>query len=155
MAAYIRLLIYIQLNSLLLDAGNSRYIFNYMVELYKKEESLDRVFAALADHSRRKMLTLLREGPRSISALAEPFSMSFAGVAKHVEVLASAGLVRKIRAPQDGRSFQIELQNTTLAKAADWLDYHQDFWTGKLDKLEVWMEEQERAQTSSENRKKH
>jgi len=126
-----------------------------MVELYKREETLDRVFAALADHSRRKMLVLLRKGPRSISELAEPFSMTFAGVAKHVDVLASAGLVRKIRVPEDGRSFQIELQSKSLAKATDWLDYHQEFWTGKLDKLESMMEEQNRAQASSENRKKH
>lgn len=114
-----------------------------MVELLKKEEKLDRVFAALADHSRRKMLVRLRERSLTISELAEPFSMSFAGVAKHIDVLNAAGLVRKIRTAEDGRSFRLELQSKAVSEAFAWLAYHQEFWTNKLDRLEAFIQEEE------------
>lgn len=97
----------------------------------------------------------LRKRPLSISELAAPFSMSFAGVAKHIEVLADAGLVRKVRAPEDGRSFKLELENKTLADASAWLTYHQEFWTNQLDALENFIEEENNDYPSSKNRKKN
>ncbi|TGK88515.1 ArsR family transcriptional regulator [Leptospira bourretii] len=126
-----------------------------MVELKKKEQILDRVFAALADHSRRQMLARLRKGSLSISELAEPFSMSFAGVAKHIEVLTEAQLIRKVRAPEDGRSFRLELQNQTLSEATEWITYHQEFWTNKLARLEAFIEEKENESKGIKNRKKN
>lgn len=125
-----------------------------MVELCKERE-LDRVFAALADRSRRNMLVRLRKRPLSISELAEPFSMSFAGVAKHIEVLAEAGLIRKVRAPEDGRSFRLELRKETLTEASAWLTYHQQFWTNRLDALENFIEEERNEHSGSKNRKKN
>ncbi|TGN18783.1 ArsR/SmtB family transcription factor [Leptospira idonii] len=126
-----------------------------MVELFSEDQKLDRVFAALADPSRRRMLADLRKGSLSISELAEPFSMSFTGAAKHIEVLTTAGLVQKVKDPNDGRSFRIELQNKSLTKAYDWLTYHQKFWTNKLDRLEALMEEQDNDGTDSKSRKKN
>lgn len=126
-----------------------------MVELKKKEQVLDRVFAALADHSRRQMLSRLRKGSLSITELAEPFAMSFAGVAKHIEVLTEAQLVRKIRAPEDGRSYRLELQNQTLTEASNWIIYHQEFWTNKLEKLEAFLQEIDHEQSSIKSRKKN
>ncbi|TGL87381.1 ArsR family transcriptional regulator [Leptospira congkakensis] len=126
-----------------------------MVELKRKEQVLDRVFAALADHSRRQMLSRLRKGSLSISELAEPFSMSFAGVAKHIEVLTEAQLVRKVRAPEDGRSYRLELQNQTLIEATNWITYHQEFWTNKLAKLDAFLGEKENEPKDSKSRKKN
>ncbi|MBM9500593.1 winged helix-turn-helix transcriptional regulator [Leptospira sp. 201903071] len=129
-----------------------------MVELIESEQKLDRVFSALADHSRRQMLERLREGSLTISELAEPFSMSFAGVAKHIDVLNAAGLVRKVKAPEDGRSFKLELQSKTISEAFAWLTYHQEFWTDKLDRLETFIEEEDKKKnerTRPKNRKKN
>ncbi|MFB5651401.1 ArsR/SmtB family transcription factor [Leptospira wolffii] len=126
-----------------------------MVGLLKAEEKLDRVFAALSDSSRRQMLVHLRKRSLTISELAEPFSMSFAGVAKHIDVLTSAGLVRKVRDPNDGRSFRLELQNRSLSEASAWLAYHQEFWTNKLDRLEAFIEEQDHDRTGPKTRKKN
>ncbi|TGK08969.1 ArsR family transcriptional regulator [Leptospira fletcheri] len=126
-----------------------------MVELRKNEQKLDSVFAALADSSRRQMLARLRKQPLSISELAQPFSMSFAGVAKHIDVLTAAGLVRKVRDPEDGRSYRLELQNQTLSEASDWLAYHQQFWSNKLDRLETFIEEQDHDQRGPKSRKKN
>nr|WP_244926644.1 helix-turn-helix domain-containing protein [Leptospira wolffii] len=116
---------------------------------------MDRVFAALSDSSRRQMLVHLRKRSLTISELAEPFSMSFAGVAKHIDVLTSAGLVRKVRDPNDGRSFRLELQNRSLSEASAWLAYHQEFWTNKLDRLEAFIEEQDHDRTGPKTRKKN
>nr|WP_246837447.1 metalloregulator ArsR/SmtB family transcription factor [Leptospira congkakensis] len=113
------------------------------------------MFAALADHSRRQMLSRLRKGSLSISELAEPFSMSFAGVAKHIEVLTEAQLVRKVRAPEDGRSYRLELQNQTLIEATNWITYHQEFWTNKLAKLDAFLGEKENEPKDSKSRKKN
>ncbi len=126
-----------------------------MVEYKKKEQVLDKVFAALADHSRRQMLARLRKGSLSISELAEHFAMSFAGVAKHIEVLTEAQLVRKVRAQEDGRSYRLELQNQTLAEASHWIRYHQEFWTNKLASLEVFLEEKADERPSSKSRKRN
>lgn len=127
-----------------------------MVEYIRNPDlRLDLVFAALADHSRRKMLVILREGSRSISDLAESFRMSFAGVAKHIAVLEGAGLVRKIRAKSDARSFQIELNNSSLNEAFEWLTYHRDFWNNKLDRLEKFIEEEDNGKSNRKSRKKN
>ncbi|MBL8032663.1 MAG: helix-turn-helix domain-containing protein [Leptospiraceae bacterium] len=127
-----------------------------MVELNRSEQKLDRVFAALADHSRRQMLTQLRQRSLSISELAKPYDMSFAGVAKHIEVLSAAGLVRKVRAADDRRSFRIELTNETLNAASVWIEYHRKFWTSKLDQLAIFIEEEEKHEPrSTKGRKKN
>jgi DNA-binding transcriptional ArsR family regulator len=126
-----------------------------MVELSRSQQNLDLVFAALADHSRRQMLVRLRQKSLSISELAEPFKMSFAGVAKHVEVLSTAGLVRKVRAADDARSYRIELQNSTLNEASDWITYHKQFWMNKLDNLAAFIEEENNGNRSVKSRKKN
>ncbi|MCW7503503.1 ArsR/SmtB family transcription factor [Leptospira paudalimensis] len=126
-----------------------------MVEYKKKEQMLNRVFAALADHTRRQMLARLRKGSLSISELAEPISMSFAGVAKHIEVLTEAKLVRKVRAQEDGRSYRLELENQTLSEASHWILYHQEFWTNKLARLEAFLEEKEHEPPSNKSRKRN
>jgi len=126
-----------------------------VVELSRNNQNLDRVFAALADTSRRQMLERLRKRPLTISELAQPFSMSFAGVAKHIDVLTSAGLVRKVRVAEDGRSYRLELQNSTLNAASQWMEYHRKFWLNKLDNLEAFIEEENHENRSTEDRKKH
>lgn len=101
------------------------------------------------------MLERLRKRPLTISELAQPFSMSFAGVAKHIDVLTSAGLVRKVRVAEDGRSYRLELQNSTLNAASQWMEYHRKFWLNKLDNLEAFIEEENHENRSTEDRKKH
>lgn len=126
-----------------------------MVEYNQTEQRLDRVFSALADHSRRKMLGQLRQRSLTISELAKPYDMSFAGVAKHIEVLSAAGLVRKVQTPDDKRSYRIELMKETLGEAANWIEYHRKFWTNKLDQLAVFIEEEEKNERrSTKSRKK-
>ena len=106
-------------------------MFNRMVE--QSPASLDRVFSALSDPTRRAMLRRLSGGARTIGELAEPFDMSFAAAAKHVKVLEQAGLLSRTI---EGRSHRCRLAAGPLAAADRWLAYYERFWTLRLDALE-------------------
>ncbi|MFN3512912.1 MAG: ArsR/SmtB family transcription factor [Phenylobacterium sp.] len=95
---------------------------------------LDRIFHALADPTRRRMLRSLAEGERNIGELAAPFDMSFAAASKHVRVLESAGLIRR---RIEGRSHICALEAAPLEAAEDWLRFYEKFWAGRLDALEA------------------
>jgi DNA-binding transcriptional ArsR family regulator len=87
----------------------------------RQSPRLDRIFAALADGTRRAMLRRLSAGERSVGELGEPFDMSFAAAAKHVKVLEQAGLLRRrIR----GRMHLCRLEAGALARAERWLAYY-------------------------------
>ena len=94
--------------------------------------SLDHVFHALADPTRRAMLRSLAAGERNIGELAAPFRMSFAAASKHVRVLESAGLVRR---RVQGRAHICRIEPAPLAAAEEWLRYYERFWTKRLDAL--------------------
>lgn len=100
--------------------------------------SLDRVFSALSDHTRRTMLAALKDGERSIGDLAEPHAMTLAGASKHIKVLETAGLVRCERR---GRSRICSLQAAPLAEAERWLETYAAFWSERLDLLEAALTE--------------
>lgn len=109
-----------------------------------EEQDLDTVFRALADPSRRAMLAALRSGEQSISELAAPLSMSFAGASKHVKVLENAGLiVRRI----EGRTHACRLEAEALKRASDWLARYQVFWDDRLDILEAELIAQKKDET--------
>ncbi len=97
-------------------------MFNRMVE--RQMANLDRVFAALADSTRRAMLRRLAAGEHSIGELAEPFDMSFAAAAKHVKVLEEAGLLRR---RIEGRTHRCRIEARPLKQADHWLAYYQRF----------------------------
>jgi DNA-binding transcriptional ArsR family regulator len=98
------------------------------------ENRLDATFQALSDRTRRGMLASLALGERSIGELGEPFAMSFAGAAKHVKVLESAGLIERRK---DGRKQICSLRAEPLAEAERWLKQWEQFWTVRLDRLEA------------------
>jgi DNA-binding transcriptional ArsR family regulator len=102
-----------------------------MVELMPSP-TLDAVFRALADPTRRDMLRSLAEGDRSIGELAAPLRMSFAGASKHVQALERAGLLRRT---VKGRNHVCSLEPAPMAEALQWLRFYERFWSGKLDAL--------------------
>ncbi|WP_155263685.1 ArsR/SmtB family transcription factor [Sphingomonas segetis] len=98
------------------------------------EQRLDTTFRALADPTRRGMLASLALGDKSIGELGEPFAMSFAGAAKHVKVLESAGLIERCKA---GRRQICALRPEPLREAEAWLKQWEKFWSVRLDRLEA------------------
>lgn len=115
-----------------LTIKTSKSIFNHMVEQHSA--SLDNVFHALADPTRRSMLRSLAAGERPIGELAAPFRMSFAAASKHVKVLESAGLVRR---KVVGRRHLCRIEPSPLAAADRWLRFYERFWNKRLDALEA------------------
>ncbi|HYP70892.1 MAG TPA: metalloregulator ArsR/SmtB family transcription factor [Variovorax sp.] len=93
---------------------------------------LDRVFAALADHTRRDILMALGEGEQSVSQLAQPHGMSLPGFMKHLRVLEEAGLIARAK---EGRVVRCELSAQPLQEAAVWLSRYEKFWTERFDAL--------------------
>lgn len=102
------------------------------------DKRLDRLFHAMADTTRRRLLARLAEGPGSIGALAEPFKMSFPAVSKHVRVLERAGLVRRAI---DGRVHRCSLNAAPLRDAELWLTQYRAFWEASLESLARYVED--------------
>ncbi|HVH64133.1 MAG TPA: helix-turn-helix domain-containing protein [Candidatus Dormibacteraeota bacterium] len=94
---------------------------------------LDLVYGALSNISRRKLLERLASSSARVTDLADDFSISLAGVSKHIGVLEDAGLVRRII---HGREHTLSLQPKPLAGAAAWLLDYRRFWEDRLDRLE-------------------
>jgi DNA-binding transcriptional ArsR family regulator len=93
---------------------------------------LDRVYRALADPTRRRLLMALREGDARITDLAAPLPISFAAVARHVATLEEAGLVeRDVR----GREHWLTVRPAALREAEAWIAEQTSFWEGRADAL--------------------
>lgn len=93
---------------------------------------LNTVFGALADPTRRSMLLALRDGELSVGQLAEPFEMSLAGAAKHVQVLERSNLIRRRK---EGRTYYCSINKEAFDAAQEWFDQYSEFWNTRLDKL--------------------
>jgi DNA-binding transcriptional ArsR family regulator len=102
----------------------------------KPELRLDEVYGAIADPTRRAILSALAAGDANIGSLAERFPISLNGVSKHVKVLERAGLVeRTIR----GREHWLHLEAGPLREAAQWLEHYRGFWGARLEALETFV----------------
>lgn len=105
-----------------------------MVEYTPK--TLNHVFSAVADPTRRAILQGLAEKPATISEIAKPFPVSLNAVSKHVMVLERAGLIRRERR---GREHLCRLEARPLRDATAWLDHYRQFWDVRLDALERYV----------------
>jgi DNA-binding transcriptional ArsR family regulator len=102
-----------------------------------KEATLDAVFGALGDPTRRRILMRLRNGAEiSVSALAAPFPMSIPGVAKHLRSLQRARLVVQRK---QGRERLYRLRPEPLKVANRWLAEYESFWTERFDSLNEYI----------------
>lgn len=105
-----------------------------MIEYRTSPLSLDRVFQALADPTRRAMLADLRQRERSVGELASPHRISLAAASKHIKTLERAGLVKRTI---QGRTHLCALDAAPLADADAWLREYAQFWSKRLDALEA------------------
>lgn len=99
---------------------------------------LDRTFAALADPTRRAILTRLAAGEATVTELAEPFAMTLPAVSKHLKVLQRAGLIARGRERQ---SRPARLEAEPLKEVAEWAERYRHFWEGSYDRLDEYLEE--------------
>ncbi|WP_205468063.1 ArsR/SmtB family transcription factor [Maritalea myrionectae] len=96
-------------------------------------QNLDAVFAALADPTRRAMLTRLAEGEASVGELAAPFKISQPAISKHLKVLEKAGLVERAI---DEQRRPARLKAEPMAEAVEWMNYFKRFWGDSFDQLD-------------------
>jgi DNA-binding transcriptional ArsR family regulator len=99
---------------------------------------LDRVFHALADPGRRRMLERLSQGPASVSELGRPLTMSLAAVVQHVQILEASGLVLTQKL---GRTRTCSLNAMTLRSAERWISERRTFVERQLDRLGQYLAE--------------
>jgi len=98
--------------------------------------SLDRLFGALADPTRRAVLERLGEGEASIGELAQPFDMALPSLMKHVRVLEAVGLVESHKS---GRVRTCRLKPAAMIDAEHWLVEQRAVWEARLDRLEIYV----------------
>jgi len=96
-------------------------------------DELTATFAALADPTRRAILTRLSAGEATVNQLAEPFALTQQAISKHIKVLERAGLISRSRAAQ-ARPCRIE--PARFEAAADWIDRHRQEWHERYDRLD-------------------
>ena len=101
-------------------------------------DQLSLTFAALADPTRRAILSRLTTGAMSVTELAKPFKISLPGISKHLKVLERAGLVKRGRDAQ-WRPCRLEAQ--PLEEASAWVGQYRAFWERRFDRLDDYLKE--------------
>jgi DNA-binding transcriptional ArsR family regulator len=115
-------------------------------------DRLDRTFAALADPTRRAILTRLTEGQATVTELAEPFEMTLPAVSKHLKVLERAGLIARGRQRQWRPA---RLDAGPLKEVADWTERYRRFWEESYDRLDEYLDQlQGRGKGKGDGRKR-
>jgi DNA-binding transcriptional ArsR family regulator len=124
-------------------------ILNRMVNY--SPASLDQAFGALADRTRRAILSRLAKGEATVTELAEPFQVSLPAVSKHLRVLESAGLLKR---EIDGRVHRCRLAAEPMKRAAEWIDTYRAFWESQFDELAKYLESTKEEKDSWPARRK-
>ena len=119
--------------------------FNPMVD----HSTLDTVFRAISDPTRRAMIASLARAPRTVGELARPFEISLAAASKHIQVLERAGLVRRT---VKGRTHTVRLNAEPLRAGIDWMQRYEKFWGGRLDALERELRAEDAGATATSQR---
>ena len=115
-------------------------------------DQLDRTFAALADPTRRAILSRLATGEASVTELAAPFDMSLPAVSKHLKVLERAGLIARGRERQ-WRPARLDAR--PLKEVAEWAQAYRQFWEETYERLDEYLEElQGRGKEQGDGRKR-
>lgn len=102
---------------------------------------LDSAFSALADPTRRAIVSRLCDGPRSVSDLSEPFEITLPSLLKHVRVLEQSGLISSEKV---GRVRTCRIEPHALRATEAWLHQHVSDWENRLDRMEAHIERMKR-----------
>jgi DNA-binding transcriptional ArsR family regulator len=98
------------------------------------DDQLSVVFGALADPTRRAILTRLTQGDATVAALAAPFRVSQPAISRHLKVLEQAGLISRRRRATARLS---HLEAEPLREATAWLARYQEYWDESYDRLDA------------------
>ena len=121
-----------------------------LVGYTSRRQNLDAVFAALADPTRRAILSRLAAGEASVNEIAAPFEMSQPAVSKHLRVLERAGLIER---DIDKQRRPARLKAEPMAAAVSWLEEFKQFWSSSFDQLDGLLDELKKAESKRLRRK--
>jgi DNA-binding transcriptional ArsR family regulator len=113
--------------------------------------SLDAVFAALADPTRRAILSRLASGEASVNEIAAPFRMTQPAVSKHLKVLEEAGLIER---GIDRQRRPARLKAAPMAAAVRWLEEFKRFWSSSFDQLDDLLAELKKSEPKKSDHRK-
>lgn len=105
--------------------------------MLNQEQTLDAMFQALADPTRRGMVERLSRGSASVSELAEPFNMSLPAIVQHLRVLEESGLVTSEKV---GRVRTCTIDTGALSLAEKWINDRRMGWEKRLDRLGAFLD---------------
>jgi DNA-binding transcriptional ArsR family regulator len=106
-------------------------------------DGLSTTFAALADPTRRAILSRLRSGEATVLELAKPFDISLPAISKHLKVLERAGLISRSR---DAQRRPCRIEAAPLKKATEWIDRYRRLWEERLDRLDGYLQEMKKKE---------
>jgi DNA-binding transcriptional ArsR family regulator len=110
-------------------------------------DRLSQIFSALADPTRRAILSRLLEGDATVNKLAAPFSISLPAISRHLKVLENAGLISRSRNAQWRTS---SLEAEPLREVTDWMEPYRQFWDANFDRLDAHLKKMQEAQSRDE-----
>ena len=117
----------------------------------KHSDRLNATFAALADPTRRAILSRLATGEASVKDLARPFAMSQPAISKHLRVLERAGLISRGR---DAQRRPRKIEAKPLAEANQWLERYRQIWESNFQRLDALLEELKADEKQREHTKR-
>ena len=94
------------------------------------------VFQAIADSTRREIISMVARQPLNVNAIAEKFDVSRQAVSLHVKILMECGL---ITIKQQGRERYCEAKLKKLSEVSDWIDQYRKFWTTQFNSLDKYL----------------
>jgi DNA-binding transcriptional ArsR family regulator len=97
-------------------------------------DHLSTIFSALADPTRREILSRLGQGDATVSQLAEPFPISLPAISRHLKVLEAAGLIARDRQAQWRSN---SLRPEPLKEATSWMEHLTGVWDDRFDRLDA------------------
>lgn len=107
--------------------------------MLNQSPTLDLLFSALADPTRRSIVERLTRGPASVSQLAEPLAMSLPGVVQHLNVLETSGLVFSEKV---GRVRTCRIDAKAMRTVEDWMAGRRKMWEQRFDRLGNYLQKQ-------------
>ncbi|WP_040839944.1 ArsR/SmtB family transcription factor [Nocardia brevicatena] len=111
-----------------------------------KTDEFNAIFAALADPTRRAIVSRLAQGEATVGELAEPFEMTLPGISKHLRVLKAAGLVTQTR---DAQRRPCQLNFRPLREVAEWAETFRANWEDSYSRLDDYMREVQEARVTT------
>jgi DNA-binding transcriptional ArsR family regulator len=102
----------------------------------RDDDRLSQIFAALANSTRRAILTRLAEGEATVNELAEPFNMSLPAISKHIKVLERAGLIIQ---GQKAQYRPCTIDVTPLEEISKWTEQYRHIWEASFDRMDDYI----------------